>query len=61
MFNIKTVAPGTYRVDFDPRVTFGQALAIMSSLDEQTRGRIDWFLDADAGNAFMGRERRARA
>lgn len=60
MYSIKTVAPGTYRVDFDPRVTLGQALAVMGSLDEQTKGRIDWFLDGDL-NAFMGRERRAKA
>lgn len=61
MFTIKTVAPGTYRVDFEPQVTLGQALAIMGRLDEQTRGRIDWHLDADAGNAFMGRERGVKA
>ena len=60
MFTIKTVTPGTYRVDFEPQVTFGQALAIMGRLDEQTKGRIDWFLDGDL-NAFMGRERRATA
>lgn len=61
MFEIKNTGPGTYRVDFTPETTLGQALAIMGSLDEQTRGRIDWHLDADAGNAFIGRERRAKA
>lgn len=60
MYSIKTVAPGTYRVDFDPRVTLGQALAVMGRLDEQTKGRIDWFLDGDL-NAFMGRERKVTA
>lgn len=60
MYNIKTVAAGLYRVDFDPRVTLGQALAVMGNLDEQTKGRIDWFLDGDL-NAFMGRERKVTA
>ena len=38
----------------------GQARAIMGNLDEQTKGRIDWFLDGDL-NAFMGRERGVKA
>lgn len=61
MFKIVTKAPGLYQVVFAPSTTLGQALAVMGNLDQQTKGRIDWFLDADAGNAFMGRERRARA
>lgn len=60
MFEVKKAGPGLYRVDFEPQVTLGQALAIMGNLDQQTRGRIDWFLDGDL-NAFMGRERRAKA
>lgn len=61
MFKIVTKAPGLYQVMFDQATTLGQALAVMGNLDEQTKGRIDWFLDADAGNAFMGRERRVTA
>ena len=60
MFEIKNAGPGLYRVDFSPETTLGQALAIMGNLDEQTKGRIDWFLDGDL-NAFMGRERGAKA
>ena len=60
MFEIVTKAPGLYQVMFDQATTLGQALAVMGNLDEQTRGRIDWFLDGDL-NAFMGRERGARA
>jgi len=61
MFKIVTKAPGLYQVVFAPATTLGQALAVMGNLDQQTKGRIDWFLDADAGNAFMGRARGARA
>ena len=60
MFKIVTKAPGLYQVVFAPSTTLGQALAVMGNLDQQTKGRIDWFLDGDL-NAFMGRERRARA
>lgn len=60
MFEIVTKAPGLYQVMFDQATTLGQALAIMGNLDEQTKGRIDWFLDGDL-NAFMGRERGVKA